>query len=70
MIMAADSEIQKYYAGKCVFITGATGFLGKVLIEKLLRCCPEINKIYILVRHKKNKSPQQRVNEILGCEVH
>jgi hypothetical protein len=32
-----------------------------------LRCCPEINKIYILVRPKRNVLPLDRVkNEILS----
>jgi FlaA1/EpsC-like NDP-sugar epimerase len=35
---------------RSIFITGATGFVGKVLVEKLLRSCPDIAKIYILVR--------------------
>lgn len=32
-----DSEIQKIYSGSQIFITGATGFMGKVLLEKILR---------------------------------
>lgn len=63
------SEIVKYYKNKSIFITGATGFLGKVLIEKLLRSCYDLKKIYVLVRHKKGQTPQQRINEILNCKV-
>lgn len=63
------SEIINYYKNKSIFITGATGFLGKVLIEKLLRSCYDLNKIYVLVRHKKGQTPQQRLNEILNCKV-
>ena len=31
------SAVQQFYAGASVFVTGASGFLGKQLIEKLLR---------------------------------
>lgn len=64
-----SSEIARYYADKSIFITGATGFLGKVLIEKLLRSCPDVKNIYVLVRHKKGNTPQQRIDEILNCPV-
>lgn len=67
--MEETSEIAKYFADKSIFITGATGFLGKVLIEKLLRSCPEVKKIYVLVRHKKGNTPQQRIADILKCPV-
>lgn len=32
-----DSPIIHFYAGKTVFLTGPTGFLGQLLLEKLLR---------------------------------
>ncbi|XP_030756630.1 fatty acyl-CoA reductase wat-like [Sitophilus oryzae] len=59
------SEIVKFLKGKCVLITGATGFLGKSLIEKLLRSCKDIDTIYIVVRAKKGKNIEERVNELL-----
>ncbi|RNA15898.1 fatty acyl- reductase 1-like [Brachionus plicatilis] len=63
------SEIINYYKNKSIFITGATGFLGKVLIEKLLRSCYDLKKIYILVRHKKGNTPTQRLNELFNCKL-
>lgn len=32
-----ESQIQKLFAGASVLVTGGTGFLGKLLVEKLLR---------------------------------
>ncbi|CAF87360.1 unnamed protein product, partial [Tetraodon nigroviridis] len=29
------ASVAQFYAGKSVLITGATGFMGKVLVEKL-----------------------------------
>lgn len=47
-------------SGKQVFVTGVTGFLGKAIVEKLLREVPNIAKIHILVRGNKQQSAQQR----------
>lgn len=61
--------LREYYSGGDILITGATGFFGKVLIEKLLRCCPEINKIYLILRKRRQQDVQERINEFKECEV-
>ncbi|OAD52165.1 hypothetical protein WN48_02768 [Eufriesea mexicana] len=58
------SPIQNFYNGQSIFITGGTGFMGKLLIEKLLRECPGISFIYLLVRQKKGKDVHQRIEEL------
>lgn len=63
------SEIAEFFTNKSVFITGATGFLGKTLVEKLLRSCYEIDKIYLLVRQKKGKTPNERLEELTNCKL-
>lgn len=52
--------VEKSFAAKSVLITGATGFLGKVLLEKLLWECKDVDKIYILMRSKKGESLETR----------
>ncbi|KAK0181960.1 hypothetical protein PV327_000137 [Microctonus hyperodae] len=47
------SEIQEFFVGQTIFLTGCTGFLGKCFVEKLLRSCPGIKKLYLLVRPHK-----------------
>ncbi|GIY35667.1 hypothetical protein CEXT_260691 [Caerostris extrusa] len=47
----AQMSIPSVYAGKSIFITGATGFLGKVLLEKLLRSCRDISEIIVLLNN-------------------
>ena len=50
-----------------MLLTGCTGFLGKVILEKIFRSCPDVNKIYIMVRNKRNNLPIDRIkNEILN----
>ncbi|KAJ8978355.1 hypothetical protein NQ317_002664 [Molorchus minor] len=57
-------SIPEYFTGKNIFMTGGTGFIGKVLIEKVLRSCPDVGKIYLLIRPKKGKSAEERMQEI------
>ncbi|XP_053699455.1 putative fatty acyl-CoA reductase CG5065 [Sabethes cyaneus] len=61
----AKPSISKFYAGRDIFITGGTGFMGKVLIEKLLRSCQDVNRIFVLLRGKKDKSVAERFKEML-----
>lgn len=63
------ASVADYYAGKSVLITGATGFMGKVLVEKLLRSCPEVKALYLLVRPKAGQSMKQRVSDMMTCKV-
>ena len=62
-------SIPEYYREKDVFLTGVTGFLGKVILEKLLRTCPEVRRCYVLIRPKRDKNPAERINEVLNCQV-
>lgn len=58
-------SIPEFYADKEIFITGGSGFMGKVLIEKLLRSCPDIKTIYVLLRPKKGKPIEERLSAII-----
>ena len=62
-------NVAEYYRGKNIFMTGATGFIGKVLIEKLLRCCPDVKGLYCLVRPKKGQDAETRLKEICRGQV-
>ncbi|XP_052801247.1 fatty acyl-CoA reductase 1-like [Mya arenaria] len=67
--MSSVPSIPEFYAGRSIFITGATGFLGKILVEKLLRSCPDVKCVYLLIRPKKGKETQERLEEILESKL-
>ncbi|KAH1018341.1 hypothetical protein HUJ05_006129 [Dendroctonus ponderosae] len=67
--MGSESDIPSWYAGQSIFVTGATGFMGKVLVEKLLRCCPDVSTIYIVIRHKKGRNSSQRLEDFWNSPV-
>lgn len=92
-LKGAYISIPQFYAGRSVFITGGTGFMGKVrhfrnqrneegfsiqfvhfvsvqvLVEKLLRSCPDIKNIYLLMRPKRGQEVAARLNELLNSPV-
>ncbi|XP_065204287.1 fatty acyl-CoA reductase wat-like [Planococcus citri] len=58
------TPVQEFFRDVTVFITGGTGFMGKILTEKLLRSCPHLKHIYLLVRNKKGQTSDERINAI------
>jgi fatty acyl-CoA reductase len=67
--MEEINSVQKFYAGKTIFITGASGFMGKVLIEKLLYSCSDVKEIIILMREKRGKTGEERVESFKKLPV-
>ncbi|VAH70836.1 unnamed protein product [Triticum turgidum subsp. durum] len=67
--MDVDSVVD-YFRGKSILITGSTGFLGKVLVEKILRVQPDVKKIFLLIRASNVESAKFRIqNEVIGREI-
>lgn len=62
-------RVADLYEGKTIFVTGGTGFMGKVLVEKMLRSCPGIKKLILLIRTKKDKRPEERIRTIMDDPV-
>nr|XP_043624037.1 probable fatty acyl-CoA reductase 4 [Erigeron canadensis] len=43
-------SIIEYLENKTILVTGVTGFLGKIFVEKILRLQPNIGKLFLLLR--------------------
>jgi len=67
--MESQNSIRSFYEDKVIFITGGSGFLGKVITEKLLRSCPKIKKIYMLLRSKKGRTSEERLKSLFNLEL-
>ncbi|XP_028141885.1 putative fatty acyl-CoA reductase CG5065 [Diabrotica virgifera virgifera] len=65
-INSYPDRIADYYKNKTLFITGGTGFVGKVLVEKLLRSCSDLKRMYLLIRSKKGKRPEERIKDLVN----
>ncbi len=57
--------------GKNILLTGATGFVGKVLLEKLVRVLPGRGKIYVLIRPNQHhtKADDRLYNDVLASSI-
>jgi len=56
-------NVREFFRGKNILLSGCTGFVGKVILEKLLRSCSDLNHVYVMVRPKLNVQPMDRVKE-------
>jgi len=61
--------MSEFYAGRKILITGVSGFIGKVLMEKALRSLPDSVHLILLVRSKWGKSAEERVRAFTQTPV-
>ncbi|KAJ8674565.1 hypothetical protein QAD02_005827, partial [Eretmocerus hayati] len=63
------SQIQTFYEGKNILITGATGFMGKCLVEKILRSVPKVGHVFLLIRDKVDSTTDQRLASFFNNKI-
>ncbi|XP_021300449.1 LOW QUALITY PROTEIN: fatty acyl-CoA reductase 6, chloroplastic-like [Herrania umbratica] len=62
--------IVDFLQGKNYFITGATGFVGKAFVEKMLRAVPNVGKIFLLIKGKDKEAATRRLHDqIMDTEL-
>lgn len=62
-------SVDEFYRGANILVTGGTGFMGKILLDKLLRGFPDLGTIYVMARSKKGTSPEERMEKIFNTVV-
>jgi fatty acyl-CoA reductase len=69
-INRGDSRIISTLEAQTIFLTGATGFLGKIVLWKILTECPQVQRIYVLIRAKRGVTPAERFErEVLSVFI-
>ncbi|XP_028555399.1 fatty acyl-CoA reductase 3 [Dendrobium catenatum] len=63
-------SIVEYLEEKSILVTGSTGFLAKIFVEKVLRVQPNVKKLFLLVRASDAKLATERFqNEVITKEL-
>jgi HAD superfamily hydrolase (TIGR01490 family) len=59
--------IEEAIAGRTLLVTGSTGFLGKSVVEKLLRALPQVGRINLAIRSSARRPAADRLErEVLA----
>lgn len=62
------NPVEEFYKDSSILVSGPTGFLGSVLVEKLLRSF-DVKIIFMLIRVKNNETVKERLENFLNKEV-
>lgn len=65
LLGAEQLSVRNALAGRTVLLTGITGFVGSLVLEQLLRTCPDVHKVYVIARKKHSISGPERVQRML-----
>ncbi|KAL6256982.1 hypothetical protein P5V15_011918 [Pogonomyrmex californicus] len=58
-------SLREWYANRVVLLTGVTSELGCGLLEKILRCLPDV-RVYVVLRARNGLTSEERVKKIFA----
>ena len=58
-------SVGDFLRGRTLLLTGGTGFLGKVIVQRLLRVAPDVERIYLLIRPSRLTPPERFEAEVV-----
>ncbi|KDP46041.1 hypothetical protein JCGZ_13487 [Jatropha curcas] len=68
--LSSSIGIIYFLKGNNYLVTGATGFLAKVLIEKMLRMVPDVGRIFLMIKGEDKDEVKRRLkNEVIDEEL-
>ena len=60
-------NIKEFYKDKTILISGCTGYLGKIVLEKIIRTIQDYKAVYVLIRPKIGVTVEKRFKkEVYG----
>ncbi|KAI3919342.1 hypothetical protein MKW92_015625 [Papaver armeniacum] len=63
------NSVIEFLENQSILVTGATGFLAKLFVEKLLRVQPNVKQLFLLVRAPNSGAAAQRLDNEVSGEV-
>lgn len=66
--MAETYSIRGHFDGSTVLITGSSGYVGSLCLEKLLRST-NVRRVYVLLRAKRAEGMQARLAQLMASPV-
>lgn len=68
-VQTEAKSVAGFYDKKSIVITGGNGFIGTTLVSKLLRSCPGLKNIFLLLRKKNGCNIQTRIEDMFRLPV-
>ncbi|XP_046737730.1 putative fatty acyl-CoA reductase CG5065 [Diprion similis] len=58
--------VREWFAGQEILLTGVTSDIGNAVLEKLLRSCPGVKTIHVVLRSKNLRTNKDRIKDLLS----